>query len=81
MECGIVSDVAFWQVLWCEHIIILFWYVRNVRTGREERIGKEKFEMRCRLAKAVELYEEKNEQERGLKSGQSLGGVQSALDD
>ena len=55
MECGIVSDVAFWQVLWCEHIIILFWYVRNVRTGREERIGKEKFEMRGRLAKAVEI--------------------------
>ena len=55
MECGIVSDVAFWQVLWCEHIIILFWYVRNVRTGREERIGKEKLEMGGRLAKAVEI--------------------------
>ena len=55
MECGIVSDVAFWQVLCCEHIIILFWYVRNVRTGREERIGKEKLEMGGRLAKAVEI--------------------------
>ena len=77
MECGIVSDVAFWQVLWCEHIIILFWYVRNVRTGREERIGKEKLEMGGRLAKAAE----KGKNERGLKSGQSHGGVQSALDD
>ena len=80
MECGIVSDVVFWQVLCCEHIIILFWYVRNVRTGREERIGKEKFEMRGRLAKAVEIEEKKRTRTR-IKSGQSHAGVQSALDD
>lgn len=60
MECGRVSDVAFWQVVLCEHIIILFWYVRNVRTGREERIGKEKFEMRGRLAKTVEIGKKTN---------------------